>query len=81
VLLVLFVSRIYLAGAFSFFDLAFWANVAAMLAARYFDVHRFHGATASGEPATPQDFRRYAYGLAAGAFVAWGLVHASHLVG
>ena len=80
VLLVLFVSRIHIAGELSLFDLAYWTTVAAMVAARYIDVYRFHGATASGEPATPEHFRRYAYCLGAGALVVWCLVHASHLV-
>ena len=80
ILLVLLVSRIYRAAGFSLLDLAYWITVAAMLGARYFDVHRFHGATASGEPATPEHFRRYAYGLGGGALVVWGLVHGLHLV-
>ena len=81
ILLVVLTSRIYIAGGFSLLDLAYWMSVAAMIGARYFDVHRFHGATASGEPATPVHLRRYAFGLGAGALVVWAVVHALHLLG
>jgi hypothetical protein len=78
--LLFFASRVYMAGSFSLFDLAYWATAAAMAGARYIDVFRFHGATTSGEAATPEHFRRYALGLGGGAIVLWGLVHASHLI-
>jgi hypothetical protein len=41
-------------------DVAFWSAVAALIGARYFDVARFEGLTAQGEPATVRHFRRYA---------------------
>jgi hypothetical protein len=80
VLLVLLVSRVYRAGGFSLYDVLYWMTVASMLGARYVDIHRFQGATASGEPATPEHFRRYAYGVTAGALAVWALAHASHML-
>jgi hypothetical protein len=79
--LVLVATKIYASRSFSAFDLAYWATVAAILGARHVDIHRFHGATASGEPATPAHFRRYAYGVAAAAVVLWLLVHMLSFMG
>jgi hypothetical protein len=81
ILLVFISTKIYAAQSFSSFDLAYWATVAAILGARHQDIHRFQGATASGEPATPEHFRRYAFGVAAAAAVLWVLAHIPSFIG
>ena len=81
ILLVFLGSKIYAARAFTLFDLAYWATVAAILGARHLDIHRFHGATASGEPATPEHLRRYAFGVTAAAAALWVLVHIPSFMG
>ena len=57
------------------------ATVAVILGARRVDIHRFHGTTTSGEPATPEHFRRYGYGVAAAAAALWILVHVPNFMG
>ena len=75
ILLLFLATRIYTSRSFSLLDLAYWATVAAILGARHLDIHRFHGATTSGEPATPEHLRRYTYGVAGVALVIWMLVN------
>jgi len=47
---------------------------AAMIAVRYLDVTRLKGFTATGEPGSPTQWRRYA-GLLAAALARWVLAH------
>jgi len=63
------------ATLFSLADLVFWAVVAALVAIRYWDVARFHGLTAMGEPATMAHWRRYVAMLVGGSLAVWGLAH------
>ena len=56
-------------------DAILWAAVAAMLAARYVDIQRMGGQTASGSPATMAHWRRYAVILPLVAATIWGLAH------
>ena len=57
-------------------DLVFWVTVAAMLAARYADIHHFDGRTADGDPATMAHWRTYALWVCGGAVVLWLAAHA-----
>ena len=60
----------------SAWDAVFWATVLAMAAVRYLDIARFHGTTASGQPATMRHWRRYVALLAAIALAVWLAAHA-----
>jgi hypothetical protein len=60
---------------FSAVDVAYWLVVVALVIARYVDIARFAGRTASDEPATLRHFRRYALGLLASAAALWTCVH------
>ncbi|MDD5676390.1 MAG: hypothetical protein PHW60_00180 [Kiritimatiellae bacterium] len=83
--IVLLVCAIYIvhtpARFLSFADLGYWLSVLAMIAVRYVDIHRYGGATATGEPATTAHWRRYAIRLTAGALVAWIGIHLLALTG
>lgn len=57
-------------------DAVFWVVVAGVALARYLDVHRFHGQTASGQPTTPAGFQRYLVLLGAFALLVWFVAHA-----
>ncbi len=62
--------------AFSTTDLAYWAVVAAAIAARYWDIRSFKGQTATSQPATMAHWRRYALVLLVVSLVVWGAAHA-----
>jgi hypothetical protein len=51
------------AWTFSALDAVFWGLVIALLAARFFDITRFRGVTASNEPANTGHWLRYALKL------------------
>ncbi len=70
-------SRPVAAGplSLSILDAIYWVLIAAMAGARYLDVHRFRGKTATGEPATAKHATRYALLLAAVAGATWVLAH------
>lgn len=76
--LLMLALLIFQRKGFSALDAAYWAVVAALGGARYADIARFDGLTASGEPATMRHFRRYVLGLFA---VATGLWVCMHLLG
>lgn len=57
----------------SWVDIAFWAAVVAVLAARWVDITRFHGRNSDGQPATLADWRRHAVGLLAVAAIAYAI--------
>jgi hypothetical protein len=61
----------WLSGA----DAAFWAVAAGVAAVRYLDISRLGGQTATGAPASPAHWRRYAWALAAVAAGLWLLAH------
>ena len=61
--------------AFSIADVALWAIVGVMVAARWLDVTRLNGLTAAGRRATLADWRRYAMLLTGGALALWALGH------
>lgn len=69
------VMKIVRLGRFSAFDALFWAVVAGMVGLRHFDITRLGGLTASCEPATLRDWRRYALGLVGAAAVLWISAH------
>lgn len=52
-------------------DVLYWAAVLGMIAARHFDVVRYHGRTITGELATARDVRIYAVALLIGAGISW----------
>jgi len=45
---------------FSIADALYWAVVASLLAARYVDIRYLYGLTSEGDPASMDDWRRYA---------------------
>jgi len=65
----------------SIVDLVYWMTILAMLAARYVDIRRFGGTTATGESATPAHWRRYAVWLLVGALIVWISIHLLALAG
>lgn len=76
---ILFISAAFIVqhkgSALHTADLVFWANLAAMLGARYLDIKFWSGTTAAGRPATVRHWRRYAAVLLAVAAVAWVVLH------
>jgi hypothetical protein len=54
-------------------DLAFLALVIGLLVVRYVDITKFKGETSEGQPATLEDWRRYAVWLAVGSAALWAL--------
>lgn len=60
---------------FSAVDVAYWLVVVVLVVARYLDITRFAGRTASDEPATMRHFRRYALGLLVSAAAVWTGAH------
>ena len=56
-------------------DAVFWAAVMGCLGVRYLDISHFAGRTATGQPATSADWRRYAVILVVVAAVLWGGAH------
>ena len=75
----LYLSAVFIAkqrGIPSFADGAFWLVVLACIGLRYLDIRFLKGQTASGEPATLADWRRYVLLLVALAFVLWVGAHA-----
>ena len=56
-------------------DGAFLLTVVAMVIVRWIDIQRYHGATASGELATPAHWRRYTWFLLVLALLTWGAAH------
>jgi hypothetical protein len=77
--LLLIFSAIFISkhrGAFfSAADAVFWVIVLALMGARYFDITRFKGQTAAGQPASMAHWRRYATLLVVLSFCLWGLAH------
>jgi hypothetical protein len=62
-------------------DAAFWGAVASLVLVRYVDIALLDGATASGEPASSRDWRRYTAGLLPLALVMWIGAHAAARIG
>jgi hypothetical protein len=56
-------------------DVVFAVATVACIAVRYWDITRFAGLTAGGEPATVTDWRRYTLILLLVALVLWGVAH------
>ena len=56
-------------------DALFWAGVVSLIVIRYLDIARWHGATASGEPASLDGGHRYARGLCVVSAIAWIVAH------
>lgn len=64
------------AGFLTIVDAAFWILVAGLALARYVDITRMKGQTASGEPATVGHWRRYLLTLLPLSIVVWIAAHA-----
>jgi hypothetical protein len=62
-------------GFFSPADVVFWPVVAAMIWLRRIDITRMKGQTASGEPATLADWKRYSVLLVIIALLVWAGAH------
>lgn len=62
-------------GFFSVADISYGAIVPLLIAARYLDIAKFHGATGTGEPATMAHWRRYALGVLVISVAAWVILH------
>jgi hypothetical protein len=62
-------------------DATFWTAVASIVIVRYLDIALLDGATASGEPASLSDWRRYTARLLLIALVVWIVVHAVARIG
>jgi ABC-type polysaccharide/polyol phosphate export permease len=62
-------------------DAIFWAAVVSIVLVRYLDIALLDGATASGEPASLSDWRRYTACLVPLALVVWVLAHAVARIG
>jgi len=75
VVLVGLVVKIMLSRGFSFFDIIFWAVVAALLFVRYADIKWLKGLGSDAQPATPKDWGRYARLLTIIAGGAWVIAH------
>ena len=60
---------------FSPVDLVFWANVALLVAMRYWDIRSWDGRTGKGEPASMADWKKYAFLLPVVAGVLWVGAH------
>ncbi len=56
-------------------DAWFWGVVVVMVIARYVDISRLEGMTASGQPATIRTWRRYVLFLGLVALTFWGGAH------
>jgi hypothetical protein len=82
--IVLLIMLIYIGGKDGFglttHDAVFWIVAAAMVAARYLDIARYHGGTTYGEPATIRDFRKYAALMALAALSLWAVAHGATLL-
>ena len=57
-------------------DAFYWAIVGSLLAARYVDIRYLYGLTSEGDPASLDDWRRYAVILVFVATGLWLVVHA-----
>jgi hypothetical protein len=62
-------------AGFTIVDLIFWGAVAFCIGLRFIDVSRLKGLTATGQPASMTDWRRYALIIGVGALVLWSAVH------
>jgi hypothetical protein len=60
-------------------DAVFWSGAVVTVLLRYWDIRRFRGQTASGDPATMGDFIRYAALLTGTALTGWLTVQAVRL--
>jgi hypothetical protein len=74
------ISAVFIAkhkGSFlSYADLAYWLVIAFLIGMRYIDITRMHGLTATGEPATINNWRKYVLYMVIFSCVLWGIVHA-----
>ena len=56
-------------------DAFFWGTVAALVLTRYLDIKFYNGLTASGEPASIANWRKYAITLLISSAAIWILTH------
>ena len=76
ILLVSFVSLLHAHGRFGWADAIYWVSVPALVAARYVDIVKLKGLTATGEVANIKHWRKYALGMVLGGVLAWLAAHA-----
>ncbi len=76
VVLLGLVVKIMLSRGFSFYDIIYWAVVAALVFIRYADITWLKGLGPDGQPATPKDWAKYTRLLLIIAGGAWVAVHA-----
>jgi len=62
-------------------DWFYWPVALAMLAARYLDIVKYDGRTASGKPTDISHWKRYALILAVASLAVWTLAHLAAAVG
>ncbi|MCJ7777391.1 MAG: hypothetical protein MUP16_03665 [Sedimentisphaerales bacterium] len=58
-------------------DIIFWGAVAAMIIVRFLDIKFLNGLTATGEPATLAQWRKYAIMLIICSGIIWAAAHAA----
>jgi hypothetical protein len=63
-------------GVLSIADAFYWTLVGSLLAARYIDIRYLYGLTVDGDPASLDDWRRYAVFLVLVATGLWLVLHA-----
>ena len=56
-------------------DAFFWGTVATLVLFRYLDIKFYNGLTASGEPASMANWRKYAFTLLIFSAAIWRLMH------
>jgi len=60
-------------------DAVFWFGALFAVALRYWDIRRYHGQTANGDPATMVDFKHYFAKLSVIALFGWFTAQSVHL--
>lgn len=62
-------------GDFSFVDIIYWLALGGVLVARWYDIQKFGGTRADGQPASMRDWTVQAVLTGVGGVVAWILIH------
>jgi hypothetical protein len=65
--------------AFGLQDAVFWSGALFAVVLRYWDIRRFHGQTANGDPATMVHFTRYLAMISVMALSGWLAAQSIHL--
>lgn len=67
------------AWTFGLRDVVFWSGAMLAVTLRYWDIARYRGQTANGEPATMNHFWRYTTALSLAALGGWAAAQSVHL--